>query len=95
MVMIKTDLDNYLPANEWLKYYTNSLRDAGYTEEQIDFRVKELKKRLKWRINNMLSTEVERIKNGLSNLSMKLLYNMTMEEFINQLLENYNSMEDE
>lgn len=43
----------------------------------------------------MLSTEIERIKNELSDLGMKLLYNMTMEEFINQLLENYNSMEDE
>lgn len=43
----------------------------------------------------MLSTEIERIKNELSNFSMKLLYNMTMEEFINQLLENYISMEDE
>ena len=43
MVMIKTDLGNYLPVNEWLKYYADLLRDAGYTEEQIDFRV-ELKK---------------------------------------------------
>ena len=42
----------------------------------------------------MLSTEIERIKNELSNFSMKLLYNMTIEEFINQLLENYISMED-
>ena len=42
----------------------------------------------------MLSTEIERIKNELSDFSMKLLYNMTIEEFINQLLENYISMED-
>ena len=43
----------------------------------------------------MLSTEIERIKNSLNNLNMKLLYNMTMEEFINQLLENYNFTEAE
>ena len=43
MVMIKTDLGNYLPINEWLKYYADLLRGAGYTEEQVDFRV-ELKK---------------------------------------------------
>lgn len=43
MVMIKTDLGNYLPVNEWLKYYADLLRGSGYTEEQIDFRV-ELKK---------------------------------------------------
>ncbi len=43
----------------------------------------------------MLSTEIERIKNELSDLNMKLSYNITMEEFINQLLENCNSMEDE
>lgn len=43
MVMIKTDLGNYLPINEWLKYYADLLRGAGYTEKQIDFRV-ELKR---------------------------------------------------
>ncbi|MBQ3946480.1 MAG: hypothetical protein II670_12870 [Alphaproteobacteria bacterium] len=42
----------------------------------------------------MLSTEIERIKNELSNFSMKLLYNMTMEEFIIQLLENCIYVED-
>lgn len=43
MVMIKTDLGNYLPVQEWLKYYADLLRSAGYTEEQVNFRI-ELKK---------------------------------------------------
>ena len=43
MAMIKTDLGNYLPVNEWLKYYADLLRNAGYPEEQVDFRV-DLKK---------------------------------------------------
>jgi len=43
MLMVKTNLGNYMPIDEWLKYYAELLRGAGYTQEQIDFRV-ELKK---------------------------------------------------
>lgn len=52
MLMIRTDLGNYLPVNEWLKYYADLLRGAGYTEEQIAFRVELKKAEFKGEIEN-------------------------------------------
>ena len=43
MVMVRTELGDYLPFNEWVEHYKELLRQAGLTDDQIDFRV-DLKK---------------------------------------------------